>query len=119
MLKVSIYGRYLFTEGVEMSRLLLSFILAVIFLSIGGLTYYLYQNVYKKQYRYYKGEIRKTPKYYKAKPENAPNYYKGSLKNVPTYYKKDIKDLPNYYKPEGSVKETDRASKLRSLKENW
>jgi len=95
------------------------FILSVIVLSIGGLGYFLYEKISIEKPRYYKGDIRKTPGYYKGKPENAPNYYKGSLKKLPNYYKKDIRDLPNYYKPPSANKNSDRASRLRSLKENW
>ncbi|WP_457626358.1 hypothetical protein [Persephonella sp.] len=94
-------------------------VLLILAFSIGGLTYLLYEKVYKNEYRYYKGEIRKTPKYYKAKPENAPNYYKGSLNKVPNYYKKNVEDMPNYYKPKGSVKEKNRANLIRSIQENW
>ncbi len=102
-----------------MSKIGFFIIFLIIVLSTGGLGYLLYDRISKNQYRYYKGEIRKVPKYYKANPANAPNYYKGSIQKVPNYYKKDIKDLPNYYKPKSSSTPSDRASKLRSLKENW
>ncbi|WP_456383954.1 hypothetical protein [Persephonella sp.] len=94
-------------------------ILSVLFFSIGGLGYFLYEKISTGKPRYYKGDIKKTPGYYKGKPENAPNYYKGSLNKLPNYYKKDVKDLPNYYRPPSAKKESDRASRLRSLKENW
>ncbi|WP_029521965.1 hypothetical protein [Persephonella sp. KM09-Lau-8] len=101
-----------------MSRTGLIILLTILVLTIGGLAYLLYERAVNNRVPYYKGDIRKTPNYYKGKMENAPNYYKGSLKKVKNYYKKDIKDMPNYYKPP-SNKPSDRASKLRSLKENW
>ena len=93
-------------------------LLTVLVIIIGGLAYLLYERTVNNRVPYYKGDIRKTPNYYKGKMENAPNFYKGSLNKVKNYYKKDIKDMPNYYKPP-SNKPSDRASKLRSLKENW
>ncbi|WP_457639041.1 hypothetical protein [Persephonella sp.] len=94
-------------------------IFSVLALSIGGLGYFLYQKWTIGKPQYYRGDIKKTPGYYKGKMENSPIYYKGSLKKLPNYYKKDIKDLPNYYRPPSAKKESDRASRLRSLKENW
>ena len=101
-----------------MNKIGLIVLLTVLTVTIGGLAYLLYERAMSNRVLYYKGDIRKTPNYYKGKMENAPNFYKGSLKKMKNYYKKDIKDMPNYYKPP-SNRPSDRASRLRSLRENW